>query len=299
MRARTLSLTHTWTLRTGSVGPTVPDWTLWARRAPEGTLTRPGTPPVGGTDDVERGLDRKDITVSVAEPQVAVAPAEDEALNIVASVHVRDMDVDPVPERGVAAAMISGSGAAAGPVPAIDIEVALAPAQQAIPALEQVAVSPRAPSQSISGVVLTCRSRAPQAPAEPGSANVNVKRTAAGNERRAVKLALPSSVLPHVGEAGTDALVQSPTTPSPSPTLRSVRFPVPPRLASHEAADRDRAPSAGFSSQAKEVHFSDEQGADPVVGGAMEGDARVGEGVPGGGGGGGGGVQDAHFPASQ
>ncbi|KAL1945684.1 hypothetical protein VTO73DRAFT_1686 [Trametes versicolor] len=283
VRARTLSLTHTWTLRTGSVGPAVPDWTLWARRTHEGTLTRPGTPlNVGGTDDVERGLDTKDLLASVAEPQAALLPAEDEGLEIV-NMHVEDVNVDHVPELGAAAAMISGSGAAAGPARAIDIEVALAPAQEAIPVLEQA-----------------------MAPAEAGNTHVNVKHAAAGNDARAVKLALPSlGAFPHAGQAGagSDACVQSPATPSPSPspTQRSVRFPVPPRLASHEAADRDRAPSAGFPSLAKEVHFSDEQGAAATVDvGAVEGVAGVSEGVPGSGGGGdvlqG---RDAHFPASQ
>lgn len=146
------------------------------------------------------------------------------------------------------------------------------------------------------GVVLTCRSRAPQAPADADHAHVSLKHAAAGNGGRAADLAPLASVQGEVGTStSSDARVQSPTTPSPSPspTQRSVRFPLPPRLASHEAADRDRA-HVGAPSPAKGVHFPDEGRVSAGEGGAL----GTGEGVPACGGG----VQqgqDAHFPASQ
>lgn len=138
VRARTVSLTQTWTLRTGSIGPAAPDWTLWARRAPEGHLgTRPGTPlDVGGTGDVECGLDRKVVPAGVAEPQDAQAPAEEDL--DVANMHARDVDED-VPELGPAA-MIGGRDATAGPAPVLAREAApaLAPQETAVHARDTV-----------------------------------------------------------------------------------------------------------------------------------------------------------------
>ncbi|OJT05088.1 hypothetical protein TRAPUB_4153 [Trametes pubescens] len=287
VRARTLSLTHTWTLRTGSVGPAVPDWALWARRTPEGSLVRPGTPlDIVTEGDVERGLDTKDVPASVAEPQDALAPAEEDL--DVANTHAVGVNAH-VSELGPAA-MISGSDTAAGPAPVIDREGPPARSTPEILALEE-----------------------DTAPAEAENAHVTLKPAAAGNGGRAVKLALTPSVPLHGGEVGTspssDARVevQSPTTPSPSPspTQRSVRFPLPPRLAnlSHEAAGRDRAPLAERArapalTSGKGVHFPEDEGVSAVEVGASVPST---EGVPGGGGGGGGVQQgrDAHFPASQ
>ncbi|KAH9851411.1 Sodium/hydrogen exchanger family-domain-containing protein [Lenzites betulinus] len=309
VRARTLSITRTWTVRNGSH---TPDWLLGARRHPTGD-TIPGSD--GGPEviDVERGLglDSK-----------ADAPALEQADQTIAKVTQHNADEEPthVPELGPAA-MISdatagpatldmsmGKNTERGPSPAPPVS----PEAAAVPVRESDSVCPCAlpDTRSLHGTVLTVPSSHPQqAPPAVQSTHVNVKpaRTRAAGATDTSSAPVLSDALPaeEAGEgaakSGTGVRTHATPAPSPSPPPRAARVPSTPRGdggSSHEACGPERplvdvdAHVVPPKTMAQEVRRSVSAQGDVARDGA--------EGVPGGSGGGGEPLRKyEHFLASQ